>query len=216
LQHGALLRSERAAQQRQQQGSGGLTAPVLLQAARVNRSEDGRFASVHLEHAGKSYRYQLTARSVYSEDAKVSRHTEQGTVRAATPKPRTFVSREHGKWASAALHDDGTCSGLFEDGHGHVMQVRPASEAADQLALLQETHRHQGRQHIVQHLHAPSVLGGFGGPRLAGHEKGPFKRAGEAPDWHPFERTEDGSPNWHVKEGALPPTRGKGFGSGAL
>eukprot|EP00929_Paragymnodinium_shiwhaense_P108076 TRINITY_DN743_c0_g1_i1.p1 TRINITY_DN743_c0_g1~~TRINITY_DN743_c0_g1_i1.p1 ORF type:complete len:613 (-),score=125.37 TRINITY_DN743_c0_g1_i1:136-1974(-) len=140
----------------------GLSADVSLADLRVNVTEDEGFASVSFEHLGKKFDHSLTFRSVYSKDATIIRHTESGEEQVdRASRPRTFVSRENGAWASITLsNEDGTLSGLFEN-NGHVVRVKPASttkkgDDAETVARLLQGYTGKGPAYLVETVFDPS------------------------------------------------------------
>jgi hypothetical protein len=95
--------------------------PVVLRdqkAVLVTANDQGE---VRFVRYGKQYSYNMSATSVYTEDAAANAWTDTGLA-PLEKRTRIFKSREQGRWAQATLHDDGTVSGLFED-QGHIMRI---------------------------------------------------------------------------------------------
>ncbi|CAE8693226.1 unnamed protein product, partial [Polarella glacialis] len=84
-------------------------------------------------------------------------HTDRGLERLDTRKPRTFRGRDHGRWASVNLRENGAISGLFEVDDGRVMQVSPADGQPGIESLLQ-TFQGEGQAHLVQQLSLGRIL----------------------------------------------------------
>jgi len=134
-----------------------LSKPMLLQQAQVQVSDDGLSAWVRLTHEGTAFGYNLSAFSVYSKGAQTMAHTDRGLERLDTRKPRTFRGRDHGRWASVNLRENGAISGLFEVDDGRVMQVSPA-DGQPGIASLLQTFQGEGQAHLVQQLSLGRIL----------------------------------------------------------
>merc|ERR1719201_1553081 len=77
--------------------------------------------SVEFQHSSRKYAYELSPRSVYTEDAKVYVGEESIDMGSS----RTYISREDGMWVSIMLLGTDMVRGLVED-QGHWMENMPA------------------------------------------------------------------------------------------
>mmetsp|Transcript_29668 Transcript_29668/g.55558 ORF Transcript_29668/g.55558 Transcript_29668/m.55558 type:complete len:571 (+) Transcript_29668:47-1759(+) len=128
-----------------------LETASLLQQLEVSLSEDGSRASVSFASGGQAHSYKMEAVSAYAADANISIWTGSSWQYMHPGKPRTFRSREDGKYAAARIHEDGSVSGLFEQQHGRVIDVRPLHEEDHEhpaFASLLAQHNGKGEAHI--------------------------------------------------------------------
>lgn len=151
-----------------------VAADAAVQDVNFRRSEDGRTATVSFEHRGRRFEHELSAASVFSDDAVAQRHTAEGDLPLDMGSPTVFRSRKAGSWATLMVQEDGSVSGLFED-DGHVVRVEPAGGSFHRktsavklakVASLLQTYRGSGVPHIV-HILPPPILGrmrGIGRP----------------------------------------------------
>jgi hypothetical protein len=130
----------------------------MEQEVQARVAADGYSAHVQFEHVGRMQQYQLEPFSVYSTDAQVLQHTDEGESRLDM-QARTYRSRIPGQWAAARLHANGSVSGLFEH-QGKLLQIRPLDHQADGLSM--HTLQYQGvdfdtSHHVVAMLESEST-----------------------------------------------------------
>eukprot|EP00927_Polykrikos_kofoidii_P047887 TRINITY_DN4217_c0_g1_i1.p1 TRINITY_DN4217_c0_g1~~TRINITY_DN4217_c0_g1_i1.p1 ORF type:complete len:511 (+),score=59.29 TRINITY_DN4217_c0_g1_i1:191-1534(+) len=114
----------------------------------MHTAEGGQVLTVTLQHKNSSAKiFQAVRHSIYGKDAKA--RVGNGTVKIGSP--RTFRGREHGRWVSMTLHNDGLIHGLFQDEH-RILQVTPAVQHKHdpQVANLLELYKGQDALHVVQ------------------------------------------------------------------
>eukprot|EP00929_Paragymnodinium_shiwhaense_P040601 TRINITY_DN2117_c0_g1_i10.p1 TRINITY_DN2117_c0_g1~~TRINITY_DN2117_c0_g1_i10.p1 ORF type:complete len:614 (+),score=101.69 TRINITY_DN2117_c0_g1_i10:163-2004(+) len=124
-------------------------------AVRASKSADGKSADVTFTYDGQKFTYSLAATSIYTEDAKVVRKTAEGDIEVPPEDRVAYQTRESGRWASAILLEDGSVTGLFEDG-GNVVHVERWSGDASAAALL-ELDAADGMPHVVERVSALSL-----------------------------------------------------------
>eukprot|EP00928_Gymnodinium_smaydae_P087185 TRINITY_DN714_c0_g2_i13.p1 TRINITY_DN714_c0_g2~~TRINITY_DN714_c0_g2_i13.p1 ORF type:complete len:744 (+),score=41.11 TRINITY_DN714_c0_g2_i13:1344-3575(+) len=95
---------------------------AVLGSVEMSAAKDGKSATVHFDHGGKSYDYNLKSFSAFSKASKLLEHTEAGEMPMQMNRGRLFKSWVPGRRATATLDKDGV-SGLFEV-DGRILEVR--------------------------------------------------------------------------------------------
>lgn len=143
---------------------------TALEELLLQLQDEGRSALLILKHQGRRVRYRLQKYSVMAEGAVLLGFKDGVEFRLNTSSHGHYQTRERrGRWASMTIREDGTISGFFEDGPGHVLRVDPtptkAQDAEGRKSALH--HRHIGRLIDLQQRSA----------RAAGQEAQPPARA---------------------------------------
>merc|ERR1719384_473512 len=103
------------------------TRPVSFSHIESTISKDGQTASLNFMYAGKRWHYNLSASTIYADEATVMEHTSHGPQRLPIPATRTFVSRIGSRRASARINEDGSVIGLFQVDNKFV-QLKPSDD----------------------------------------------------------------------------------------